>query len=108
MKICLKHKTQVVTENHHRRLLHDESLNAGTLIGDANCSPPLNTCEFVCTLVAGNIPCVQHTYTPGIGKQYGARMATAQISLLHPRFATECVSETLCVTVAELCIYSLR
>jgi hypothetical protein len=35
-------------------------------------------------------------------------MATAQTGLFHPRFATDCVSETQCVTVAELCIYSLN
>jgi hypothetical protein len=35
-------------------------------------------------------------------------MATAQTGFLHPRFATDCVSETLCATVAELCIYSLN
>jgi hypothetical protein len=35
-------------------------------------------------------------------------MATAQTGLLHPRFATDCVSETLCAEVAELCICSLN
>jgi len=64
--------------------------------------------RMVCALAAGNIPGVQHSYTSGIEKQYGARKATAQTGLLHPRFATDCVSETLCATVAELCIYALN
>jgi len=50
---------------------------------------------------------VQHSYTAGIGKEYGARMPTAQTGL-HPRFATDCVNQTLRVTIAELCIYSLN
>jgi len=108
MKICLKHKTQVVIQNHHRKMLHNDSLNARTLIGDANCSPSFTTYGSVCVLASGTITGVQHSYTAGIGKQYGARMATAQTGLLRPRFATDCVSETICVTVAELCIYSLN
>jgi hypothetical protein len=95
-------------QNHHTKTLHNDSLNARILIGDANCSPPVTTNGSVCALAAGNIPGVQHTYTAGIGKQYGARMATAQTGLVHPRFATDCVSETLRVTVAEVCIYSLN
>jgi len=96
MKICLKHKTQVVIQNHHTKTLHNDSLNGRVLIGDANCSPPLTTYGSVCALAAGNIPSVQHSYTAGIGKQYGARMAIAQTGLVHPRFATDCVSETMC------------
>jgi hypothetical protein len=48
------------------------------LIWDANCSLPLTTYGSVCAPPADKIPGVQHSYTAGIGQQYGARMATAQ------------------------------
>lgn len=89
-------------------MLHSDSLDARTLIWDATCIPPLTTYGSVRAPAAGNIPGGQHSHTAGIGKQYGARMAPAQTGLLHPRFATDCVNETLCVTGAELCSYSLN
>ena len=52
----LKHKTQVVIKNHHRKTLHSDSLDARTLIWDANCSPPLTTYGSVRAPAAGNIP----------------------------------------------------
>jgi len=61
-------------------MLHNDSLNARTLIGDANRSPSFTTYGSVCVLAAGTITGVQHSYTAGIGKQYGGRMATAQAS----------------------------
>lgn len=88
-------------------MLHSDRLDARTLIWDANCSPPLTTYGSVRAPAAGDIPGVQHSHTAGIGKQYGARMVPAQTGL-HPRFATDCVNETLCVTGADVCIYSLN
>jgi hypothetical protein len=51
---------------------------------------PLTTYGSVCAPAAGNIPGVLHSYTAGIGRQYGARMATAaRTGSFHPRFATD-------------------
>jgi hypothetical protein len=49
-----------------------------SLIWAANCSPLLTTYGSVGAPAAVNIPGVKHSYTAGIGQQYGARMATAQ------------------------------